>query len=121
MSHALDLLSDDLVKEYQNLLRDLFQEVFSSYTLAMKQAILNYILRSPDERKRLHILVLPRPIPPSSDKICLSGGYSTSLHKGWHHRKVSAEQEIKLRLLTNNIVMSSIHSWWYDFRSINLF
>lgn len=43
----------------------------------MKKAILEYILRSPDERKRLHILMLPRPIPTSSERIALNGGYST--------------------------------------------
>jgi hypothetical protein len=26
-----------------------------------------------------------------------------------------------LRLLNNNVVMSSLHSWWHDFRSFDLF
>jgi dynein heavy chain len=40
--------------------RKLFAEIFASYAKAMKRAILEYILRSPDERKRLHIVLIPR-------------------------------------------------------------
>jgi dynein heavy chain len=115
MSKAIDLLPDGLIKEYPDELRILFQEIFNTYTVSMKKAILNYILRSPDERKRLHILMLPRPVPSSSTKISFNGGYNLSKFKGWHARKTEAEQEIKLKLINNNIVMSSIQSWWQDF------
>jgi len=60
MQKALDLIPDTLVQRFSTELRQLFQEVFVNYTKAMKVAILDYILRSPDERKRLHILMLPR-------------------------------------------------------------
>ena len=82
---------------------------------------MDYILRSPDERKRLHILMLPRPIPNASMRIALSGGYSIVKYAGSHQRKVDTENEIKVRLLNNNVVISSLQSWWKDFRSFNLF
>lgn len=42
----------------------IFDEVFDSFVIASKTAIMEYITRSPDERKRLHIVLLP--------EICLS-------------------------------------------------
>ena len=84
MSKALDLVPDILLQTYNNDVRMLFTEVFTSYARSMKKAVLEYILRSPDERKRLHILTLPRPIPTSSDKIALNGGYSILKYSGQH-------------------------------------
>lgn len=63
MSHALDLVPDFLLQTYHSEVRKIFNEIFSNYAKAMKESILHYILRSPDERKRLHILNLPRSIP----------------------------------------------------------
>ncbi len=74
----------------------------------MKTAMMNYILRSAGERKRLHILTIPWPIPPSSDTIALFGGYSSEKYTDWHKSKLKAETEIKLKCLVNNVVMSSL-------------
>ena len=49
----------------------------------MKQSILNYILLSPIERKRLHIEVIPRKVLCSADRISLEGGYNLMLYKQW--------------------------------------
>ena len=68
MSHALDLIPDHLLKDFSEEVRILFNEVFGSYIKAMKRTILEYILRSPDERKRLHILMLPRPVPTAAQR-----------------------------------------------------
>ena len=88
MSHALDLVPDELVQAFPDSLRQLFQEVFLNYSTAMKTAILEYILRSPEERKRLHILLLPRPNPSSLVKQSLQGGYSTAKYSGHHNIKL---------------------------------
>jgi len=82
--------------------------------------MMNYILRSAGERKRLHILAFPRSVPPSSDTIALRGGYSSEKFVDWHKSKLKAETEIKLKCLVNNIVMSSLINWWWDFRDISL-
>lgn len=57
--HALVLTPTFLQKSFKNQLQQLFQEVQLLYKRSMKQAIMDYILRSPDERRRLHILMLP--------------------------------------------------------------
>lgn len=49
----------------------------------MKSTILNYILLSPIERKRLHIELLPRKVLCSADRISLEGGYNLMLYKSW--------------------------------------
>ena len=56
--------------------KSIFQEVFQSYIRAMKQAVLEYILNSPDERKRLHILMLPKGRLTAAYRQVREGGYS---------------------------------------------
>ena len=41
-------------------------------------------------------------------------------YKGTHQRCIQAETEIKFRLITYNIVVSQLHSWWQEFRSFKL-
>jgi len=52
--------------------------------------------------------MLPRPIPTATEKQLMKGGYSIVKFAGSHARKVETENEIKLRLLNNNIVISSL-------------
>ena len=82
--------------------------------------MMNYILRSAGEWKWLHILAIPWSIPPSSDTIALKGGYSIEKYTEWNKSKQKSETEIKLKCLVNNIVMSSMMNWWWDFRDIQL-
>jgi len=42
------------------------------------------------------------------------------MFQGTHHRKIAAENEIKFRLITNNIVVSSLQSWWQEFANLRL-
>jgi len=69
---------------------------------------MEYILRSPEERKRLHIVMLPRPVPTACERQLMRGGFSTVLYAGSHQRKLETENEIKLRLLNNNLVTSAL-------------
>ena len=62
MANALNLIPDKFMSEYAALIKTLFHEIFQSYLRAMKQAIVNYIVMSPFERKRLNILILPAPV-----------------------------------------------------------
>ena len=57
--HALELIPMFLQKAFKGQIQQLYQEVQLTYKRSMKQAIMDYILRSPDERRRLHILMLP--------------------------------------------------------------
>lgn len=76
MSHALELVPDSLLSNHATTVRKIFAEIFTCYARAMKQSILEYILRSPEERKRLHIVMLPRPIPTATERQLLRGGYN---------------------------------------------
>ena len=59
MKEALNRVPDFLLNAYPIEVKLLFNDVFQNYTRSMKTTIMEYILRSPDERKRLHILTLP--------------------------------------------------------------
>lgn len=50
----------------------------------MKKTMLDYILRSPQERKRLHIEMLPRPFTVSADRIAREGGFNIKIFSDWH-------------------------------------
>lgn len=50
----------------------------------MKTAIMEYILRSPDERKRLHILTLPHQTLTAAERQASHGGYSIKEYQGSH-------------------------------------
>lgn len=61
-------MPDNLLTIYGNEVKELFQEIFEHYVKAMKTAIMEYILRSPDERKRLHILMLPKVVQTAAER-----------------------------------------------------
>ncbi len=68
MKNALDHVPDYLLTSFPLQVKVLFHDVFQSYIRAMKTAIMEYILRSPDERKRLHIIELPHQVLTSSER-----------------------------------------------------
>lgn len=45
----------------------------------MKESMMQYILRSPQERKRLYINLLPRDVLHSAQRIGREGGYNMTL------------------------------------------
>lgn len=120
MQKSLELVPSVLMRRYPNSVRQLFQEVFGSYTRAMKEAILLYILRSPEERKRLHILLLPQERQASSTRHARLGGYSIRKYPSHHQRRLEAETLIKEKLLTNSIVTSTLMGWWQEFCHFSL-
>ena len=67
-ARALDLVPDYLLSTFAAGVKVLFHDIFQSYIRAMKVAIMDYILRSPDERKRLHILMLPHKVLTAAER-----------------------------------------------------
>jgi hypothetical protein len=120
MQRALDQVPEVLLKKFAQEARSVFQEVFEGYGRAMRQAILEYILRSPDERKRLHILVLPRARATAALTYAKAGGYSVTKYAGHHQRKREAEGKIKLGLISYSITSASLLDWWQEFRHFKL-
>ncbi len=118
---ALEKLGDEsLLRVSEDQMRQLYQDVIASYIISMKRAIMNYLLRCPLERKRLQIVSMPRTILPSSDLIIYRGGYSIEKYQEWHRRRNDSLQDVKLKLLVNNVVMSALQNWFYDFRGFHL-
>ena len=118
---ALEKLGDEsILRVPEEYMRDLYQEIINNFLLSTKRGILNYLLLCPMERKRLEITILPRTILPSADKLALTGGYSNIKYANWAKTKQNANQDIKLKLLLNNIVISSLQNWFHDFRGCYL-
>ena len=120
MQRSLDLVPDPLLRRFSTEVKSVFQEVFAAYVRAMKQAILEYILRSPDERKRLHILVLPKARLPAALRHAKEGGFSVTKYAGHHQRRLEAEGRVKLGLITCNVATASLQAWWQDFQHHSL-
>ena len=83
MVNCFNLISDELLKN-EEFSKKVFQEIFDNFKLAMKKSMLDYILLCPDERKRLHIELLPRNILCSAQRISREGGFSIILYPDWH-------------------------------------
>ena len=58
ISNAMSLIQESMIKKHEGPVRSLFNEIFENYKKSMKEAILNYILLCPEERKRLNIQLL---------------------------------------------------------------
>lgn len=56
---AFNLIKPDLLQN-EDCSRAVVKEILELFREYMKRAMLDYILRSPEERKRLHITLLPR-------------------------------------------------------------
>ena len=57
--NALEKIEPELLKN-EALYKNVFNEIFENFKYAMKKAMLDYILRSPLERARLNIELIPR-------------------------------------------------------------
>jgi dynein heavy chain len=101
-------------------IRDIFQEIFSDYRMAIKKCIINYILLSREERKRLSIHLLLRESPTSADRISKAGAYSSLLYHEWHSYVENGKSFLQNNLYNMNIVNSSLMAWNEDFRDISL-
>ena len=64
--------------------KQLYMEILNDFKIAMKKAMLNYVLLSPGQRKRLHITLLPRKTLNSAERIAREGGFNLILYHDWH-------------------------------------
>ena len=67
----------------RQIMYDNINEIEKLYYLTLKKLIMNYILRSPFERKRLNIIYLPNKSLPSSYTIAQSGSFNATKHNNW--------------------------------------
>lgn len=119
ITNAISRVPESLAKN-ENAIRELFQEIFADYRMAVKTSIMNYILLSKEERRRLSIPLLLRESPPSSDRIARAGAYSYLLYHDWHGYVDNAWTYLNNNLNNMNIVNSSLMAWNEDFADISL-
>jgi len=121
ITNALSLVPEVLLKTYEESVRRMFQEIFENYKIAMKEAIVDYILRNPDERKRLNITLLLQHIPCSAERIAREGGFSIKLYPAWHEAVTSGKEDTKNNSHQLGVVTSAILDWYQDFAELELF
>lgn len=81
---------------------------------------MNYILRSPFERKRLNIVYYPNKVLPSSYTIAQSGSFNTYRHKDWVNNFNASHAYLENNLSLCNIALSGLISWTNSFNHISL-
>ena len=121
LKHALACYVDiSLQHLYKTHIDSYLTEVEETYYNTLKRIIMNYILRSPHERKRLNITFIPRYTLPSSYTIALHGGFNRSRYTEWTTNYVNACNSIERNLTTCNVVISGLIDWTRCFNHIDL-
>ena len=104
----------------RQIIYDNVNEIESLFYLTLKKAIMNYILRSPFERKRLNIIYFPNKVLPSSYTIAQCGSFNTNRHKNWVNNFNSSHTNLENNLSLCNIALSGLINWTHSFSHINL-
>jgi len=99
----------------------LFQEIEEYYYFIMKNAIMEYILRSPFERKRLNITYFPKKSLPSSTTIAYFGSFNRGIYGSWVDNYHNAVSNLNKNLSICNLVISSLCDWTSQFKQTHLY
>ena len=86
----------------------------------MKRTMLDYLLKCPEERKRLHIQTMIMPVMNSSDRISREGGYNFMHYYEWNRSVNNSRQFLQENLIMVNIINSSLLNWFDDFKDFIL-
>ena len=117
--NALEKIEPELLKN-ESLYKMVFNEIFENFKYAMKKAMLDYILRSPLERARLNIDLIPRPVFCSAQRIAREGGFNIHLFNDLHKYVYTGREKSKQNLVLMNIINSALMNWFYDFQEFRL-
>ena len=105
---------------YKRLIFDNVNEIEKLYYDTIKTAIMNYILRSPFERKRLNILFYPNKILPASYTIAQYGSFNRTKYSSWVNNFNNSCNFLENNLSLCNIAVSGLINWTNSFNHINL-
>ena len=105
---------------YKTLLNDNLSEIEELYYDTLKRTIMNYILRSPHERKRLNIVYYPRKVLPSSYTIAQHGSFNRNKYSEWVENYTNAFNYLEKNLSLCNIAISGLIEWTQCFNHISL-
>ncbi len=105
---------------YKRLIFDNVNELEKLYYDTLKRGIMNYILRSPFERKRLNILYYPNKTLPASYTIAQYGSFNRTKYSSWVNNFNNSCNFLENNLSLCNIAVSGLINWTYSFNHINL-
>ena len=115
---------DDNLNMNNTLVRDIVienvNEIEKLYYLTIKKGIMNYILISPFERKRLNVIYFPNKVLPSSYTIAQYGSFNSSKYKSWVNNFNNSRNFLENNLSLCNIAISGLINWTNSFSHINL-
>jgi hypothetical protein len=111
----------DMLKKHRKLVTELFKEIEEDYYITLKHVIMEYILLSPFERKRLNIQYLPAKPPLTSLIIAEHGSLNRMVHTRLIEGFKSAQNNMINNLYVCSIVSSSVLDWTQCFNHVNLF
>ena len=109
-----------LYEKKKKIINKNFEEIKEDYNYFLKTVIMQYILRSPYERKRLNIQYFPKTTPPSSITIANHGSFNRSLYVEWVRNYGMATENIENNLFVSNIIASSVLEWTESFKHLDL-
>lgn len=105
---------------HKKLVDNLFKEIEERYYITLKNIIMEYILRSPFERKRLNIQYLPRKVLPSSYIIAHHGSFNRTIYSNWVENYSNSFNLMSKNLTICNIINSSLCDWTHNFKHVDL-
>jgi dynein heavy chain len=109
-----------LDNNYKRLINENVNESERLYYDTLKRGIMNYILRSPFERKRLNILFYPNKTLPASYTIAQYGSFNRTKYSSWVNNYNSSCTFLENNLSLCNIAVSGLINWTNSFNHINL-
>ena len=110
----------NLDTNYRKLIYENISEIEKLFYDTLKEAIMNYILRSPFERKRLNILYFPNKVLPSSYTIAQYGSFNRTKYGIWVNNFNNSCSFLENNLSLCNIAVSGLINWTNSFNHINL-
>ena len=116
----LNKIDQYLVLNHKYLIEQETQELEIVYPNIIKRIIMDYIIRSPFERQRLNIKLLPRKVLPSSYTIAQYGGFNRHKYNNIVENFNNSKNFLENNLSLCNISISGLLNWTSSFNHINL-
>ncbi|XP_077979573.1 dynein axonemal heavy chain 3-like isoform X2 [Glandiceps talaboti] len=106
MPHIKDRLSQKIKEDpdLDYMQKDLVEEVNEDFDFSLRKSIVDYILKDPDEKKRLHIDWIPRSFPKRTIRAPVP----------WHHSYGESQHFNEGHLFTTNPIMLELQNLWHD-------
>ncbi|XP_070580768.1 dynein axonemal heavy chain 3-like [Ptychodera flava] len=90
--------------ELDRMQKDLICEVDDDYDFSLRKSIVDYILKDPEEKRRLHIDWIPRSFPWRTIRAPVP----------WHQSYSEHKQTNEAHLFITNPIMLELQNLWYD-------